>query len=182
MIAVGFNILVAEFHNGASLDRRDGFNSLGPSFLTSAFDESEMISRLRSRPDLEIGVGLLSQSLISGIGNVYKSEVCFACGVNPFRKIASLTDQNLECLVKQARNMMLYNVQDGSKDGIVTYLPMRRTTGRFNPSDRLWVYRRAGERCRRCGGTIMSRKQGIDARTSFWCPSCQPIEQQRASA
>jgi endonuclease VIII len=182
MIAVGFNIPVAEFHNAASLDRRDGFHSLGPSFLTPKFDESEMISRLRSRPDLEIGVGLLAQSLISGIGNVYKSEVCFACGVNPFRKIASLTEQDLQRVVRQARKMMLSNVQDGSKDGIVTYLPMRRTTGRFSPSERLWVYRRAGEPCRRCGGIIMSHKQGIDARTSFWCPSCQPMEQQRASA
>jgi endonuclease-8 len=164
------------------LARRSGFKSLGPSVLAKEFDEEEMIARLRSRPELEVGVSLLAQSVLSGIGNVFKSEVCFACGINPFRTVSSLTDHDLECLVLQARKFMLANVTDTSSDGIVTYVPMRRTTGRANPAERLWVYHRTGESCRRCGGSIVSRKQGLDARTSFWCPRCQPMEMKRASA
>lgn len=182
ILAVAFNVPIAEFHTSETLGRRAGFNSLGPSVLAKEFEEEEMIERLRSRPELEIGVSLLTQSVLSGIGNVFKSEVCFGCGINPFRTVSSLTDHELKCVVLQARKFMLANVMDTSRGAIVTYVPMRRTTGRANPAERLWVYHRTGEPCRRCGGSIVSRKQGLDARTSFWCPRCQPMEMKRAGA
>jgi endonuclease-8 len=183
ILAVAFKVPVAEFHTADTLARREGFNSVGPSMLAKQFDDAEIVARIRSRPDLEIGVSLLTQSLLSGIGNVYKSETCFACGINPFRQVQTLTGEELKCLVSQARKFMLANVAQSSRDAIVTYIPMRRTTGRANPSERLWVYRRTGEPCRRCGSAIVSRKQGIDARTSFWCPQCQPLTHaKRASA
>ena len=69
---------------------------------------------------------------------------------------------------------MSANVTDASGGQIVTYRGLRRTTARGNPDERLWVYRRTGEPCRRCGSEIQSRKQGPDARTTFWCPQCQP--------
>jgi endonuclease-8 len=182
ILAVAFNVPVAEFHTPESLTRREGFRSVGPSTLAWNFDETEVVARLRSRPDLEIGTSLLTQSLLSGIGNVFKSEICFGCGINPFRRVADLTDDDLKCLVSKAREFMLANVTESSGDKITTYVPMRRTTGRANASERLWVYRRTGEPCRRCGSAIVSRKQGFDARTSFWCPRCQPMGMQRASA
>jgi endonuclease VIII len=182
IIAVAFNVPVAEFHTADSLSRRQGFNSVGPSLLAAQIDETEMMARLRSRPDLEIGVALLTQSLLAGIGNVFKSEVCFSCGIHPFRRVSSLGDEDLRSLVSQARKFMLANVTETSKDTIVTYVPLRRTTGRSNPTERLWVYHRTGEPCRRCGSAIVSRRQGLDARNSFWCPRCHPMESQRASA
>lgn len=175
ILAVAFKVPVAEFHTAETLARREVLRSVGPSMLAKEFDEAEILARLRSRPDLEVGVGLLEQSLLSGIGNVYKSETCFACGINPFRRIGSLTDDELKCLVSQARKFMLANVVELSGAAIVTYIPMRRTTGGANPSERLWVYRRTGESCRRCGAAIVSRKQGFDARSTFWCPRCQPL-------
>jgi endonuclease-8 len=182
ILAVAFKVPVAEFHTANSLTRRQGFKSVGPSTLAENFDESELIARLRARPDLEIGVSLPTQSLLSGIGNIFKSEICFACGINPFRTVSDLTDDDLKCLVSKARKFMLANVAEASGDKITTYLPMRRTTGRANLSERLWVYKRAGEPCRHCGSVIVSRKQGFDARTSFWCPLCQPVGLKRASA
>jgi endonuclease-8 len=183
MLAVAFKVPVAEFHTAETLARREGFNSVGPSMLAKQFDEPEIVARLRSRPELEVGVSLLTPSLLSGIGNVYKSETCFACGINPFRQVGSLTEGELKCLVSQARKFMLANVVESSSPAIVTYIPMRRTTGRANPSERLWVYRRTGGPCRRCGSAIASRKQGFDARTSFWCPQCQPmLRSKQASA
>jgi endonuclease VIII len=125
---------------------------------------------------MEIGVALLTQSLLAGIGNVYKSEVCFACGVNPFRLAASLGESEIASLVSTARKFLQANVLESSGDQIVTYHGMRRTTGRSDPSERLWVYRRRGEPCRACGTAIESRKQGIEARTTFWCPACQPMQ------
>ena len=182
ILAVAFNLPIAEFHTADSLTRREGFKSIGPSTLAENFDESEVIVRLRARPELEIGVSLLTQSLLSGIGNVFKSEICFACGINPFRAVSDLTDEDLKCLASKARKFMLANVTAASGDKITTYVPMRRTTGRANISERLWVYRRTGEPCRQCGDAIVSRKQGFDARTSFWCPRCQPMGMKRASA
>jgi endonuclease VIII len=169
-VAVGFNVPVAEFHTLESLARRPGFNKLGPSLLAEEFDEATAMARLLLRPDEETGVALLTQSLIAGIGNVYKSEVCFACGVNPFRRISELM-----CLVSTARKFLQANVTENSGDGIVTYTGMRRTTERSDPSQRLWVYHRRGEPCHKCGTPIESRKQRIEARTTFWCPVCQPM-------
>ena len=174
IVAVAFNIQVAEFHTEDSLRRRAGFAALGPSLLATEFDPSEGVARLLAHPEMEIGNALLSQSIVAGIGNVYKSEVCFACGVHPFRKIASLTPDELSCLMATARKFMSANVTDASDSQIATYQGLRRTTARGNPDERLWVYHRTGEPCRRCGSEIQSRKQGPDARTTFWCPQCQP--------
>jgi endonuclease-8 len=69
---------------------------------------------------------------------------------------------------------MKANVLDGSGDEIVTYSGNRRTTHESNPGERLWVYGRQGQECRRCGVSIMMRKQGEQARSTYWCPECQP--------
>ncbi len=171
--AVAFNVPVAEFHTKKSLSRQPGFNRLGSDVLAGEFSEEEGVAQLRSRPDLEVGNALLNQSLLAGIGNVFKSEVAFACGVNPFRKVESLNEDELLRLVRIARKFLKANVRQNSKDGIVTYTGFRRTTGRANPADRLWVYGRGGQPCRKCGTTVRMQKQGEGARVTFWCPDCQ---------
>jgi endonuclease-8 len=173
--AVAFNVPVAEFHTADTLRRRDGFRTLGQDVLAPEFDSAEAVAELRSHPGLEVGVALLTQSIMAGLGNVFKSEVCFACGVNPFRRVASLSAEELVCVVDTARKFLLANVTETSGDHIVTYSGMRRTTGRANAEERLFVYRRRNEPCRHCGTAIESRKQGLGARTTFWCPQCQPI-------
>lgn len=172
-VAVGFNVPVAEFHSEKSLAERSGISRIGPDILSGEFSSADAISALRSQPDMGIGEALLRQSLIAGLGNVYKSEVCFACGVNPFRRVATLSDSELECLVKISRKFLLANVTDASGPHMVTYTGFRRTTGRANAADRLWVYGRAGQPCRRCSTPIQRKKQASDARVTFWCPQCQ---------
>ncbi len=174
IIAVAFNVQVAEFHTVRSLARRQGFSQLGPDLLGGDFDEADAVARLASHPDLELGVALLNQSILAGIGNVFKSEVCFVAGLNPFRRVGELSKMQLESLVSISRRLMAANVGALSGDGIVT-TGLRRTTGSSDPEERLWVYQRNGQPCRQCGATILSRKQGLDARTSFWCPVCQPM-------
>jgi endonuclease VIII len=174
IIAVAFNVQLAEFHTVRSLARRQGFNQLGPDLLGADFDEASAVSRLASNPDLELGVALLTQSILAGLGNVFKSEVSFVAGINPFKRVGALSRMQLESLVSIARKLMAANVGSLSGDGIVT-TGLRRTTGSSDPEERLWVYQRNGQPCRNCGSTILSRKQGIDARTSFWCPVCQSM-------
>jgi len=176
-VAVAFGVPIAEFHTVSTLERHRSVQKLGPDVLAPEFDEDQAIRQLRTRPDLEVGVAVLRQHLVAGIGNVFKSEVCFASSVNPFRLVGSLSNGELQALMQNARRFMQKNVLETSGDRIVTYPGLRRTTDSSNPSERLWVYRRNGEPCRRCKTPIQSRKQGEDARTTFWCPFCQPITQ-----
>jgi endonuclease-8 len=176
--AIAFNVPIAEFHTARSLERYTQIPKLGPDVLSEEFTVESGAKRLAeyaaANPHVEIAVALLNQRVLAGLGNVYKSEVAFAAGVNPFRAVSTITSREMETMVEFAQRYMQANVLDGSGDGIVTYFGNRRTTGNSNRDDRLWVYGRQGEECRRCGAAIMMRKQGEQARSTYWCPQCQP--------
>jgi endonuclease VIII len=173
LLAVAFNVPIARFYTARTLERFAGVADLGPDLLGRSFVADEVAERLLEHSDEEVGNALLNQRVMAGIGNVFKSEICFACGVNPFRKIATLRPQQIDCLVATARRFLAANVADEAGDAIVTYTGGRRTTGSSDPAARLWVYHRSGSACRRCGTTILMRKQGPGARSTFWCPECQ---------
>ncbi len=173
IVAVAFRVPVAEFHTAESLKRRAGLNQLGDDLLGASFDVDAGVERLRARGDLELGDALLHQDVLAGPGNVFKSEICFACRIDPFRKIASLSDEELKRVAETAHRLMNSNVTDASGDKIVTYTGFRRTTGRSDPYERWWVYGRAGLPCRRCGAAIAVKRQGAQARKTYFCPECQ---------
>ena len=176
--AVAFNVPVAEFHTARSLERSDKVPKLGPDVLSESFSVEAGLARLsayaRENPDAEVAVVLLNQHVLAGLGNVYKSEVAFAAGVNPFRAMRTITQREMELIVEFAQRYMKANVVDGATGGIVTYSGNRRTTHTMNREERLWVYRRQGKECRRCGTLVMMRRQGVQARSTYWCPGCQP--------
>ncbi len=176
--AVAFNVPIAEFHTARSLERSSQVPKLGPDILAGEFTVAGGVERLaaygRERPEAEIGVVLLNQRVLAGLGNVYKSEVAFAAGVNPFRAMGTITPKEMAAMVDFAQRYMKANVADGKGDGIMTYAGNRRTTHAMNREERLWVYRRQGMECRRCGAAVMMRKQGEQARSTYWCPGCQP--------
>ncbi|HMD21009.1 MAG TPA: DNA-formamidopyrimidine glycosylase family protein [Alloacidobacterium sp.] len=172
--AVAFEVPVAQFHTARSLERHPSLPKLGPDLLKPAFAESEAELRLRSHADEEVANVLLNQQVMAGIGNVFKSEICFACGIHPFRLVATLTANEIACLLDTARKQLSANVLESSTDGVVMYSGVRRTRRTSDPGARLWVYRRSGHPCWRCGTTILMRKQGVGARSTYWCPECQP--------
>jgi endonuclease-8 len=182
---VAFNVPIAEFHTARSLERSSQVPKLGPDVLGAEFTADTGVGRLesyaRQHPDAEVGVVLLNQRVLAGLGNVYKSEVAFSARVNPWRPIGSLTRAELERLVDFSLRYMRANVVEGKGDGIVTYTGHRRTTGRMNEDARLWVYGRKDQECRRCGATLLMRKQGTQARSTYWCPECQPWVDDHAS-
>jgi endonuclease-8 len=171
-VVVAFSVPVAEFSTEKGAARQ--LRPLGPDLLAAEFDAKEAAIRLRRAAATALADALLDQRLVSGAGNVYKSEVCFLCGLDPFARVGDLPDDQIDAVVRTARAVMLANTAPGSGAGIETYRGLRRTTGRANPAERLWVYGRRGRPCRRCGTPIRSRKQGPDARTTYWCPVCQP--------
>jgi endonuclease VIII len=171
--AVGFNIPVAEFVRTSRLAKHDEISRLGPDLLSDPFDRAEAVRRIREHGDSAVGEVLLNQRVMAGIGNVYKSEVLFACGVNPFSRVRALTEAQVESLVDTARRMLQVNVT-GTLAPMTTYTGYRRTTGRSDPAERLWVYGRARRACRKCGAAIAVKASGSDARLTYWCPACQP--------
>jgi len=146
-VAVGFNIPVAEFITDL---RR--LRDLGPDLLAGDFDGTEAMRRVKSRAEEEIGNVLLDQRVVAGVGNIWKSETLFRCGVDPFRCVSGIDDATLEKIVTTARALL----QASAKARV----------------ERL-VYARGGEPCRKCGTPIAYRKQGSDARGTYWCPRCQ---------
>ncbi len=176
--AVAFNVPIAEFHTARSLERSSQVPKLGVDVLSEEYSVEAGVRAMQeygaANPEAEIAVVLLNQRVLAGLGNVYKSEVAFAAGVNPFRRMSTITAREMEVMAEVSQKYMRANVVDGKGDGIVTYAGNRRTTHEMDGNNRLWVYGRQGEECRRCGAAIMMRKQGAAVRSTYWCPSCQP--------
>ena len=176
--AVGFNVPVCEFHTARSLERYSQIPKLGVDALGDGYTTATGVAALKTyglaHPAAEIAVVLLNQRVIAGLGNVYKSEVAFAAGVNPFRAMSTITEREMEVMAEVSGKWLKVNVMDGAGDGIVTYSGSRRTTGNSDRTERLWVYGRQGQECRRCGALVEMRKQGEQARSTYWCPGCQP--------
>ncbi len=171
---VAFNVPIAKFYTARTLERHSMIPKLGPDLLRADYDEAEARARVLARPEEEIASVLLNQQVLAGLGNVYKVEVCFLCAVHPFRKVASLTPAEVDDLLYQSRKLIGENVQENTDDTTLIYTGARRTTRSSSEGGRLWVYGRQGQPCRRCGTAILMRKQGPDARSTYWCPQCQP--------
>jgi endonuclease-8 len=139
---------------------------LGPDLLGADWDDdavAEAVARLIIEPTREIGVALLDQRIMAGIGNVYRSEVCFLLGVSPWTPVSGVDPERA---VRLSRTLLLRNATR----------PVRSTTGDSAPGRQLWVYRRGGRPCLRCGTPIATAQQGNDVPPRFvwFCPACQP--------
>jgi endonuclease-8 len=173
---VGFMVPVAKMHTAKTLARDNRIPRPRADVLSQDFDAAAASARFRNCADEEVGDVLLHQEVLAGVGNVFKSEVCFVEGVNPFCKVVALSDAQITALIETGRKLVAANVLEDSGNLIVTYRGMnRRTTNHSNPEDSLWVYGRKGAPCRHCGDLIRRRIQGPDARVTFWCQRCQPM-------
>ena len=171
--AVAFRVPVAEFRTAATLERDDVIQSLGPDLLDDNQDLGEAVARLRALGAVPLGDALLNQRAVAGIGNVFKSEICFAARVSPFGAVSSLDEATVWNVLEIARQQLRANVPDVRAAALAMWTGRRRTTGRVHPAQALWVYGRAGAPCRRCTTPIEMVKQGPDARVTYYCPNCQ---------
>jgi endonuclease-8 len=179
-VAVAFTVPVAEFQTPHKLQRHESIGSLGPDLLSPDFSAdttaniADILQRLRANNDEEIAEALLNQRVMSGIGNIFKSETLFVARVNPFVAVATLSDEMLQQIAETARRLLRANVGATAGHGIRTYSGLRGSAATAAQADRLWVYGRGGKPCRNCGTPISYRKQGPYARGTYWCPTCQP--------
>lgn len=129
---------------------------LGPDLCRDDADIDEAVRRIATLADVERSVGdvLLDQHVASGIGNIWKNEACFACGIDPSTPIALLDGDERRRLLLAAASRL------------------RRSVAGNRPA--LAVYGRAGKACPRCDGTIEWARLGAPPRGTYWCPACQP--------
>lgn len=165
--AVGFSLGTIEILPAASEDDVVGY--LGPDVLGADWDAAEAERRIRADPQRAIGLALLDQRNLAGVGNVYRNELCFLRGVLPTRPVAEVAD--LPRLIGLTKRVM-----EANKNRVD-----RTLTGDTRDGRQDWVYGRAGKPCRRCGTTIRSGAlgdpvqsgRGSTDREIYWCPRCQ---------
>jgi endonuclease-8 len=128
---------------------------LGPDVLAEAFDGPRFLRRLhQDDPTRTLGDALLDQQNVAGIGNIWKSEGCWQAGIDPWRRLRAVSDDEALSIIEAVRPRMQESVASGF------------------PKD-VQVYKRRGMPCPRCQTTIEARPQGDDNRMTYWCPGCQ---------
>ncbi len=175
--AVCFNAPVVRILKTQDLRRDRQLANLGPDLLAPSFDMARALQGLRAIDGWPLGVAIMHQGAISGIGNVYKSEVLFLEQLDPFEPVSASSDQALEQLLVRTRELMKVNVNfDGPAPA-----QMRRTTRFEGVTDgsKVWVYRRRGMACFRCGTTVRMKRQGEATRSTYFCPACQGVSPER---
>ena len=149
---------VLELLTAARLRSDPRLRELGPDLVAAApFDEARFLRRLRADdPTRGLGDALLDQRVVAGIGNFWKSEGCFRAGIDPWRTLAAVSNDEALAVVRTLRPLMQRAAVDGRQDRVRC------------------VYGLVGRPCPRCGRAVLeSRGQGDDARTTYWCPACQ---------
>ncbi len=157
--AVCFSAPVVELLRDAELARHAVIAALGPDLCLADVDMDRVLTRLEAlERTTTIGVALLDQAVAAGIGNVYRAEVAWACRIDPFRALADIDPATRRDLYETASRLLRANLD---------------TTRRTTVPGGLAVYDRAGRACPRCASTIVTRRQGEQARSVWWCPGCQ---------
>ncbi len=151
-------------------DRDAVLARLGPDPLRRGADPGRAWTRI-SRSRSSIGVLLMDQSVLAGVGNVYRAEALFRAGLSPFRLGRDLPERLFDELWQDLTTLLRAGVRAGRI--VTTEREDRdRRSGPARAGDRTYVYRRAGLPCRRCGTIV--RTEVMAGRNLFWCPTCQP--------
>jgi formamidopyrimidine-DNA glycosylase len=153
---------------------------LGPEPLEPRFTPAGLAAALRGSRQA-IKVRLLDQRVVAGLGNIYASEALFRARLSPRRAAGSLSTAEVRRLHRAIRAVLREAVRFGStvpldwngtagRDGVFYYGRAAGAPDYY--AERLAVYDRAGQPCRRCGGVIRRLVQA--GRSTFYCPRCQP--------
>jgi endonuclease-8 len=165
--AVFYHGPVMEVLSREEFATHERFHSLGPDLLHDHFDVSAVYRALHDQGDREIGDAVLDQRIVSGIGNIYKSEGLFLALIDPRRPARSVTPRELQLFFDELIPLMQ---EARSTYGMTVTLP---TELQFEKWVRNWVYRRRGQPCFVCAASIEMTRQGEFQRTTYFCPHCQ---------
>lgn len=176
-VAVCFDAPTVELLDSRALALHPALAALGPDLLAPEPDVNEAIRRLRSdsRQEMPLGEALLDQTAMAGLGNVYRSEVCFIERLDPFLAVRRVEPAALQRVVTTAQRLIQANRDDPARTTTPDATGAPPGPSRIRrPGERLYVYGRTGRPCRRCGTPIGSKVTGALPRRTYWCPNCQP--------
>ena len=140
---------------------------LGPEPLEREFDADYLAGKARGRK-VAIKQFLMDQHVVVGVGNIYASEALFRAGISPRRAAGRVSAVRLEDLVGAVRDVLAEAIRQGGTT-LRDYVNAEGTPGYFR--QKLYVYERAGEPCRRCRTAVRQIVQG--QRSTYYCPACQ---------
>lgn len=160
---VCFSPKMIELVTAGELKRDPYFRRLGPDLLQEAVSDEEFLARHRTQDRTTIGEAVMNQTVVSGIGNVYKSEVLFCEHIHPQTVVSQLSNDRLLAIRNTSVRLMKRNLRNAP-----------RQTRFASDSQRLWVYGRRNQPCFTCGEVIQMIRQGTMARSTYFCPACQP--------
>lgn len=146
---------------------------LGPDPIAAPPDPADLRERARGRT-VAVKAFLLDQGEIAGVGNIYASEILHRTGVHPARKAGSIREPEWSAIAVETRRV-LEEAIDRMGTTFSSYRTLWNEPGQYG--ERLLVYDRAGQPCRRCGRPI--RRSVIGQRSTYFCPSCQPARGSR---
>jgi formamidopyrimidine-DNA glycosylase len=141
--------------------------SLGPEPLEEAFDE-EYLWRISRHRRVAIKPFLMNAQIVVGVGNIYASEALFRAGVRPGRQTRHLKHAEIVRIVESIKAVLAQAVKVGGTT-LRDYVGADGSPGYFR--QKLFVYEREGEPCRRCGDPVRHRVQA--QRSTYWCHTCQ---------
>ena len=144
-----------------------GLGSLGPEPFSKDFNY-EYLKKEFSKRTKSIKAVLLDQRIIAGIGNIYADESLFEAGISPFREAKTIKKRELIKL----RISIIEVLEKSIGSGGTTFSDFRNIEGlNGNYSMQANVYKRTGEKCKRCSNLIQRKK--ITGRSTHWCSNCQ---------
>ncbi|MCA6095446.1 Fpg/Nei family DNA glycosylase [Streptomyces sp. SCA3-4] len=147
---------------------------LGPDPLRPEHDGEAAFARI-SRSRTSVAALLMDQKVVAGVGNVYRAEVLFRHGIDPYRPGRDLTRWEWDAIWSDLVELMREGVRNNRIDTVRpehTPEAMGRPPRVDDHGGEVYVYRRTGQPCHICDGEI--RTAGLAARNLFWCPECQP--------
>jgi formamidopyrimidine-DNA glycosylase len=163
-----FGLLVAR--DGDRVDLLPEFRRCGPEPLSAGFT-ADYLARALSRRSARLGIALMDQRLVAGIGKIYADEICFHARLSPLRPASALSRAECQQLWRAIRRVLRSAIRfQGTSSADRAYRDAYGDEGRFR--SRLMVYQRAGELCRLCE-TPLRRQRLTGGRGLHWCPSCQ---------
>ena len=152
-----------------SIDLKKRFNHMGPEPFDSNFDLTYVYNFLKNK-NKDIKNFLLDQKFVSGIGNIYASEILFISKINPFKKASLLSKKECKKIIFNSQKILLKAISKGGSS-IRDFKNISGSKGGFQ--NEFKVYQQEGKNCKNFGCSNLIKKKIISNRSTFFCDSCQ---------